>query len=499
MIKYILALDQGTTSSRAILYDQNANPLETAQQEFKQIFPQPGWVEHDAKEIWKSQLKVTRDVIKNQRIKAKDIAGVGITNQRETTVVWNRETGEPIHNAIVWQDRRTSGYCNQLKKKGWVTKIEEKTGLVLDAYFSGTKLKWILDHVKGARAMADKGQLAFGTIDTWLIWNLTGGKIYMTDVSNASRTLLFNINTLKWDEELLELFDIPKSVLPKVTASSGIFGLTDDRLFGSEIPITGVAGDQQAALFGQMCTNPGMAKSTYGTGCFLMLNTGTNPVKSNNALLTTIAWKIGDETTYALEGSVFIGGAVIQWIRDELEFFAEASDSEKLAKAADDNGGVYFVPALTGLGAPHWDQYARGAIFGISRGTTKSNLTRAALESICFQVNDVLKTMEKDTGNKITELRVDGGAVANSLLVQFQADISGIDVIRPTNLETTALGAAYLAGIGCGLWTKKMIDKKWHKDKTFVPAMSDGKVEKHLKFWNKAVSRTLNWEEPEDE
>ena len=499
MIKYILALDQGTTSSRAILYDQNANPLETAQQEFKQIFPQPGWVEHDAKEIWKSQLKVTRDVIKNQRIKAKDIAGVGITNQRETTVVWNRETGEPIHNAIVWQDRRTSGYCNQLKKKGWVTKIEEKTGLVLDAYFSGTKLKWILDHVKGARAMADKGQLAFGTIDTWLIWNLTGGKIYMTDVSNASRTLLFNINTLKWDEELLELFDIPKSVLPKVTASSGIFGLTDDRLFGSEIPITGVAGDQQAALFGQMCTNPGMAKSTYGTGCFLMLNTGTNPVKSNNALLTTIAWKIGDETTYALEGSVFIGGAVIQWIRDELEFFAEASDSEKLAKAADDNGGVYFVPALTGLGAPHWDQYARGAIFGISRGTTKSNLTRAALESICFQVNDVLKTMEKDTGNKITELRVDGGAVANSLLVQFQADISGIDVIRPTNLETTALGAAYLAGIGCGLWTQKMIDKKWHKDKTYVPAMSDGKVEKHLKFWNKAVSRTLNWEEPEDE
>ena len=499
MIKYILALDQGTTSSRAILYDQNANPLETAQQEFKQIFPQPGWVEHDAKEIWKSQLKVTRDVIKNQRIKAKEIAGVGITNQRETTVVWNRETGEPIHNAIVWQDRRTSGYCNQLKKKGWVTKIEEKTGLVLDAYFSGTKLKWILDHVKGARAMADKGQLAFGTIDTWLIWNLTGGKIYMTDVSNASRTLLFNINTLKWDEELLELFDIPKSVLPKVTASSGIFGLTDDRLFGSEIPITGVAGDQQAALFGQMCTNPGMAKSTYGTGCFLMLNTGTNPVKSNNALLTTIAWKIGDETTYALEGSVFIGGAVIQWIRDELEFFAEASDSEKLAKAADDNGGVYFVPALTGLGAPHWDQYARGAIFGISRGTTKSNLTRAALESICFQVNDVLKTMEKDTGNKITELRVDGGAVANSLLVQFQADISGIDVIRPTNLETTALGAAYLAGIGCGLWTQKMIDKKWHKDKTYVPAMSDGKVEKHLKFWNKAVSRTLNWEEPEDE
>ena len=445
------------------------------------------------------ELKVTRDVIKNQRIKAKDIAGVGITNQRETTVVWNRETGEPIHNAIVWQDRRTSGYCNQLKKKGWVTKIEEKTGLVLDAYFSGTKLKWILDHVKGARAMADKGQLAFGTIDTWLIWNLTGGKIYMTDVSNASRTLLFNINTLKWDEELLELFDIPKSVLPKVTASSGIFGLTDDRLFGSEIPITGVAGDQQAALFGQMCTNPGMAKSTYGTGCFLMLNTGTNPVKSNNALLTTIAWKIGDETTYALEGSVFIGGAVIQWIRDELEFFAEASDSEKLAKAADDNGGVYFVPALTGLGAPHWDQYARGAIFGISRGTTKSNLTRAALESICFQVNDVLKTMEKDTGNKITELRVDGGAVANSLLVQFQADISGIDVIRPTNLETTALGAAYLAGIGCGLWTQKMIDKKWHKDKTYVPAMSDGKVEKHLKFWNKAVSRTLNWEEPEDE
>jgi len=499
MIKYILALDQGTTSSRAILYDQNANPVESAQQEFKQIFPQPGWVEHNAKEIWESQLKVTKDVIKNQRIKADDIAGIGITNQRETTVVWNRETGEPIHNAIVWQDRRTAGYCDQLKKKGWVKKIAKKTGLVLDAYFSGTKLKWILDHVKGARAMAEKGQLAFGTIDTWLIWNLTGGVTHVTDVSNASRTLLFNINTLKWDEELLELLDIPKSVLPEVTASSGNVGLTDKTLFGSEIPITGIAGDQQAALFGQMCTKPGMAKSTYGTGCFLMLNTGDKPVKSKNNLLTTIAWKIGDETTYALEGSVFIGGAVIQWIRDELEFFAEASDSEKLAKAAEDNGGVYFVPALTGLGAPHWDQYARGAIFGITRGTSKANLTRAALESICFQVNDVLETMEKDTGNQIKELRVDGGAVANNLLVQFQSDISGIDVIRPTNLETTALGAAYLAGIGCGLWKENMISKKWHKDRIFVPMMAKGTVKKHLKFWNKAVSRTLSWEEPEDE
>ena len=499
MIKYILALDQGTTSSRAILYDQNANPVESEQQEFKQIFPQPGWVEHNATQIWKSQLKVTKDVIKNRRISADDIAGIGITNQRETTVVWNRETGEPIHNAIVWQDRRTAGYCDQLKKKGWVKKIANKTGLVLDAYFSGTKLKWILDHVKGARAMAEKGQLAFGTIDTWLIWNLTGGLTHVTDVSNASRTLLFNINTLKWDEELLELLDIPKSVLPEVTASSGKVGLTDKTLFGSEIPITGIAGDQQAALFGQMCTSPGMAKSTYGTGCFLMLNTGDKPVISKNNLLTTIAWKIGDETTYALEGSVFIGGAVIQWIRDELEFFAEASDSEKLANASEDNGGVYFVPALTGLGAPHWDQYARGAIFGITRGTSKSNLTRAALESICFQVNDVLETMAKDTGSKISELRVDGGAVANNLLVQFQADISGIDVIRPTNLETTALGAAYLAGIGCGLWNENMISQKWHKDRTFSPVMSEGKVKKHLKFWNKAVSRTLNWEESEDE
>lgn len=499
MIKYILALDQGTTSSRAILYDQNANPVESVQQEFKQIFPQPGWVEHNATEIWRSQLKVTKDVIKNQRISADDIAGIGITNQRETTVVWNRETGEPIHNAIVWQDRRTAGYCDQLKKKGWVEKITKKTGLVLDAYFSGTKLKWILDHVNGARAMAEKGQLAFGTIDTWLIWNLTGGKIHVTDVSNASRTLLFNINTLQWDEELLELLDIPGSVLPEVTSSSGKVGLTDKNLIGSEIPITGIAGDQQAALFGQMCTKPGMAKSTYGTGCFLMLNTGTKPVMSKNKLLTTIAWKIGDETTYALEGSVFIGGAVIQWIRDELEFFEEASDSEKLAKAAEDNGGVYFVPALTGLGAPHWDQYARGAVFGITRGTSKANLTRAALESICFQVNDVLETMEKDTGSKITELRVDGGAVANNLLVQFQADISGIDVIRPTNLETTALGAAYLAGIGCGLWKEQMINKKWHKDRTFVPMMSKGTVKKHLNYWNKAVSRTLNWEEPEDE
>ena len=499
MIKYILALDQGTTSSRAILYDQNANPVESAQQEFKQIFPQPGWVEHNATEIWKSQLKVTKEVIKNQRISADDIAGIGITNQRETTVVWNRETGEPIHNAIVWQDRRTAGYCDQLKKKGWVKKISKKTALVLDAYFSGTKLKWILDHVKGARTMAEKGQLAFGTIDTWLIWNLTGGKTHITDVSNASRTLLFNINTLQWDEELLELLEIPKSVLPEVTASSGNVGSTDKILFGNEIPITGIAGDQQAALFGQMCTKPGMAKSTYGTGCFLMLNTGTKPVISKNKLLTTIAWKIGNETTYALEGSVFIGGAVIQWIRDELEFFEEASDSEKLAKAAEDNGGVYFVPALTGLGAPHWDQYARGAIFGITRGTSKANLTRAALESICFQVNDVLETMEKDTGSKISELRVDGGAVANNLLVQFQADISGIDVIRPTNLETTALGAAYLAGIGCGLWKENMISKKWHKDRTFVPVMSKGTVKKHLKYWNKAVSRTLNWEEPENE
>ncbi len=499
MIKYILALDQGTTSSRAIIYDQNANPIGATQKEFKQIFPQPGWVEHDAIEIWESQLEVTKNAIKNHGISAEDIAGIGITNQRETTVVWNRETGEPIHNAIVWQDRRTAGYCDQLKKKGWVEKIAQKTGLVLDAYFSATKLKWILDHVKGARAMAEKGQLAFGTIDTWLIWNLSGGNLHITDVSNASRTLLFNINTLDWDEELLKLFDIPKSVLPKVTASSGELGFTEKKLFGSEIPITGIAGDQQAALFGQMCTKPGMAKSTYGTGCFLMLNTGNKPVKSKNALLTTIAWKIGDETTYALEGSVFIGGAVIQWIRDELEFFEEASDSEKLAKAAKDNGGVYFVPALTGLGAPHWDQYARGAIFGITRGTTKGNLTRAALESICFQVNDVLKTMEKDTGSKIEELRVDGGAVANNLLVQFQSDISNIEVIRPTNLETTALGVAYLAGIGCGLWTEEMINNKWHKDRTFVSKMAKEKVNKHIKMWNKAVSRTLNWENPENE
>jgi glycerol kinase len=499
MIKYILALDQGTTSSRSILYDQNANPVDTAQKEFKQIFPKPGWVEHDATEIWKSQLKVTKDVIKNHGINAENIVGIGITNQRETTVVWNRETGVPVYNAIVWQDRRTAGYCDQLKKKGWVKKIAKKTGLVLDAYFSGTKLKWILDHVKGARKMAESGELAFGTIDTWLIWNLTGGKTHVTDVSNASRTLLFNINTLQWDEDLLKLFDIPKSLLPEVTASSGEVGVTEKKLFGAEIPISGIAGDQQAALFGQMCTKPGMAKSTYGTGCFLMLNTGNKPVKSKNKLLTTIAWKIGKETTYALEGSVFIGGAVIQWIRDELEFFEEASDSEKLAKAAKDNGGVYFVPALTGLGAPYWDQYARGAIFGITRGTTKGNLTRAALESICFQVNDVLSTMGKDTGNKITELRVDGGAVANNLLVQFQADISGIDVIRPTNLETTALGAAYLAGIGCGLWNEKMLNKKWHKDRTFVPAMAKAVVNKHLKLWNKAVSRTLSWEEPEDE
>ena len=497
MIKYILALDQGTTSSRSILYDQNANPINTSQKEFKQIFPKPGWVEHNANEIWESQLEVTRNVIKSQNIDAGDIKGIGITNQRETTVVWNRKTGKPIYNAIVWQDRRTAEFCDKLKKEGWLKKISKKTGLVLDAYFSGTKIKWILDNVENAREMANNGELAFGTIDTWLIWNLSGGKTHLTDVSNASRTLLFNINTLQWDDELLELFEIPKSILPEVTSSSGELCSTDSSLFGSKIPITGVAGDQQAALFGQMCTKPGMAKSTYGTGCFLMLNTGNKPVKSKNSLLTTIAWKIGDETTYALEGSVFVGGAVIQWIRDELEFFEEASDSEKLAEAAEDNGGVYFVPALTGLGAPYWDQYARGAIFGITRGTTKGNLTRAALESICFQVNDVLRTMAKDTGNSIKELRVDGGAVANNLLVQFQSDISEIDVIRPTNLETTALGAAYLAGIGCGLWNKEMLNKKWHKDKVFNPEMLKPELNKHLKYWKKAVSRTLNWAESE--
>ena len=452
MASHIIALDQGTTSSRAIIYNEQGEPVGTAQKEFEQIFPQPGWVEHDAVAIWNTQLEVAREVLEKNNIDAGNIAGIGITNQRETTVVWNRNTGKPIYNAIVWQDRRTSDYCKALISKGKKDLIQEKTGLIIDAYFSATKLKWLLDNVEGARELASNGDLLFGTIDTWLVWKLSGGQQHITDVSNASRTMLFNIHSLEWDQELLELFDIPARILPRVVDSSGMLGSTSAEIFGKEVPIAGIAGDQQAALFGQMCLEEGMAKNTYGTGCFMMLNIGNKPVKSENNLLTTIGWKIGNEVIYAFEGSVFIGGAVIQWLRDGLGFFENASDSEQLATSVSDTGDVFFVPALTGLGAPWWDQDARGMIIGITRGTTRAHITRAALESICYQVDDVIRTMAEDKGGKIKELRVDGGAVANNLLMEFQVVISGVSVIRPENLETTALGAAYLAGLAVGIY-----------------------------------------------
>ncbi len=494
MSDYILAFDQGTTSSRAILYNREAHPVDSVQKEFKQLFPQPGWVEHDASELWESQIAVAREVLRKNQLKASDIAGIGIANQRETTVIWNRQSGLPIHHAIVWQDRRTSAYCKQLVEEGKADMIREKTGLVIDAYFSGTKVKWLLDNVPGAREMADRGELAFGTIDAWLIWNLTNGNLHITDVSNASRTMLYNIHTLSWDAELLDLFDIPESVLPKVVASSAMHGLADQSALGHPIVISGIAGDQQAALFGQMCVEEGMVKSTYGTGCFLMLNTGQKAVASENKLLTTIGWQIGDNITYALEGSVFIGGAVIQWLRDGLGFFQTAEESEAMAGSVADNGGVYFVPALTGLGAPHWDQDARGTILGITRGTTRAHITRAALESIGFQVNDLLAAMAKDMSHEINQLRVDGGAVANNLLVQFQADISGIKVVRPVNLETTALGAAYLAGLGTGLWNMEELKKKWEVENTFSPGMEKIQIRTLKNNWARAVERAKAWD-----
>ncbi len=493
MSKYILALDQGTTSSRAIIYGTNAQPIATVQKEFKQIFPQPGWVEHDPIEIWRSQLEVAKKVIKKARIRPQDIAGIGITNQRETTVVWNRKTGKPIYNAIVWQDRRTSKYCADLKSKNLEATFSSKTGLVLDSYFSGTKINWILNNVDGAKELAVKGKLAFGTIDTWLIWKLTNGNSHITDVSNASRTLAFNINTLTWDEELLDILDIPSSMLPTVCESSGKLAVTDESMLGAKIQISGIAGDQQAALFGQMCTDTGMAKCTYGTGCFLMMNIGDKPVPSKNKLLTTVGWKINGKTTYALEGSVFMGGATIQWLRDGLKFFKDVVESETLATSIDSTDGVVVVPALTGLGAPHWDPDARGTIVGITRGTTSAHITRAALESICYQVNDVLSTMSKDKGSDIQELRVDGGATANNFMVQFQSNISSVDVLRPINHETTALGAAYLAGLGIGLWKIDKLKTKWKIDTKFIPSMSKQDANNHNKLWLKAVDRSKNW------
>ncbi|MEW6127614.1 MAG: glycerol kinase GlpK [Acidobacteriota bacterium] len=492
---YILALDQGTTSSRAILFDHTGKPAGIAQHEFEQIYPQPGWVEHNPAEIWSSQLDAAQKVLSENNLKPDQIAAIGITNQRETTIIWNRETGEPIYNAIVWQCRRTAEDCEKLKTDGLAQLFQDRTGLVLDAYFSGTKVKWILDNVAGARELAVKGKLAFGTVDSWLIWKLTGGRVHATDPSNASRTLLYNIKTNDWDDELLKILNVPREVLPHVTPSSAIIGETDPAFFGRAIPIAGNAGDQQAALFGQVCTRQGMSKNTYGTGCFMLLNTGTQPVKSKNNLLTTVAWKIGDEATeYALEGSVFIAGAAVQWLRDGLKIISDASETEALATSVADNGGVYLVPAFVGLGAPHWDQFARGIIAGLTRGSTREHLVRAALESICYQTYDVLDCMHDDSGIALSELRVDGGAVRNNFLMQFQADILGIPVVRPANAETTAAGAAFLAGLAVDYWTSvEELDAMWARDKVFEPQMSDDMRQTLLAGWHRAIERASNW------
>lgn len=493
---YIMALDQGTTSSRAIIFDKQGQIVSVAQKEFKQHFPKQGWVEHDPEEIWTSQSSVMIEALVSKGISVDQVAGIGITNQRETTIVWDRKTSKPIFNAIVWQDRRTAAFCNELKEKGHAELVVSKTGLIIDAYFSATKIRWILDHVEGTREKAEAGELAFGTVDSWLIWKLTKGEKHLTDITNASRTMLFNIHTEQWDEELLSLFEIPKSMLPEVRSCSEVYCETAGDVLRSKIPIAGIAGDQQAALFGQLCTEPGMAKTTYGTGCFLVMNTGKEAVRSKNQLLTTVAWKIGNETNYALEGSVFIGGAAIQWLRDGLELFKHAKESEKLATSLHDNEGVYFVPALAGLGAPHWDQNARGAFFGITRGTTTAHFTRAALEAIAYQVYDVIKAMEKDAGEQTKELRVDGGATANNFLMQFQSDLLDCEIKRPKIIETTAIGAAFLAGLAVGFWKDQSeIQSLWQADKSFQPKMEKEKREKLLHFWHKAVERSKNWVE----
>lgn len=493
MEQYIISLDQGTSSSRAIVFDHKGEVRSIAQQEFRQIFPQSGWVEHDPQEIWASQASVIAGAIASIGINGLDIAAIGITNQRETTIVWDKDSGEPVYNAIVWQDRRTSAYCDSLKAEGRTEFIREKTGLIIDAYFSATKLKWILDHVKGAREKAEAGKLMFGTVDSWLIWRLTRGEVHVTDVTNASRTMLFNIHELVWDDELLELFDIPKAMLPEVKSSSEVYGHTKTTLFAHKVPIAGIAGDQQAALFGQMCTEPGMVKNTYGTGCFLLMNSGDKPVYSKNNLLATIAWKIGDEVTYALEGSIFVGGAVVQWLRDGLGIIRSSSEIEALASQVPDTGGVYFVPALTGLGAPYWNQYARGAISGISRGTTAAHIARAALEGIAFQTMDVLNAMQKDSEIELKELRVDGGAAANNLLMQFQADMLRTSVIRPKIIETTALGAAYLAGLAVGYWKDlEEIKQQWQIDKRFDPSADSKEIDELREGWSNAIGKVLS-------
>jgi glycerol kinase len=488
----MLALDQGTTSSRAIVFDQAGTIRGLAQQEFRQIFPQPGWVEHDATEIWATQSGVMHEALAKAGVSARDVAGIGITNQRETTVVWDRATGRPIANAIVWQDRRTAPTCDALRAAGHADLIAHRTGLVIDAYFSGTKLKWLLDHVPGARARAQRGELAFGTIDSWLVFQLSGGTVHVTDASNASRTMLFDIRRGDWDDELLALLDVPRAVLPRVVASSGVCAQT--LLDGMRVPIAGIAGDQQAALFGQACLAPGLAKNTYGTGCFLLINTGREAVASRNNLVTTVAWKRGDALDYALEGSVFIGGAVVQWLRDGLQIIRSAAEVEALAARVPDSAGVYFVPAFAGLGAPHWDAYARGSIFGLTRGASAAHLARAALESIAFQSADVLDAMQKDAGITLSELRVDGGAAANDLLMQFQADILGVPVVRPQVLETTALGAAYLAGLAVGYWeSTDEIAANWRVDRRFEPRMAAARAAELRSGWEKAVGRARDW------
>ncbi len=495
MRKFILALDQGTTSSRAIVFDHNGLPVAIAQKEFTQFFPSPGHVEHDPEEIWSTQAGVALEAITKAGLESSDIAAIGITNQRETTVIWNRKTGKPVHNAIVWQDRRTSGYCDQLKSEGHSSAIQQKTGLIIDAYFSATKVKWILDNVKGARDMAKKGELAFGTIDTWLIWNLSKGKLHVTDVSNASRTMLFNINTLKWDEDLLKLMDIPAALLPEVRSSSEVYGETAGQ-FSSPIPVAGIAGDQQAALFGQMCIDPGMVKNTYGTGCFMMMNIGKKPIESKSRLLTTVAWKVNDQTVYALEGSIFIGGAVVQWLRDSLGIIKKSADVEKLAAKVNSSEGVYFVPAFAGLGAPYWNQHARGTITGLTRGSTAAHIARAALDSIAYQTLEVLQAMKKDSDIDIYELRVDGGATVNDKLMQFQADLLRANVVRPKITETTALGAAYLAGLAVGYWNDlKEIKQQWQVDKVFFPAIGISEREELINGWKRAVKAVEAWSE----
>ena len=495
-VAYILALDQGTTSSRAILFDRDGAIAGVAQNEFAQIFPRPGWVEHDPQEIWATQLAVAVEVLGRARVMAHDIAAIGITNQRETTIVWNRETGQPIANAIVWQDRRTAEICDRLRADGHQPMVSERTGLVIDAYFSGTKIAWLLDNVSGARALAEAGRLAFGTVDSWLVWRLTGGAAHVTDVSNASRTMLFNINTLAWDQDLLSLLRIPASMLPEVRSSSEVYGKVSTGMGISDVPIAGIAGDQQSALFGQMCVSPGLTKNTYGTGCFLLQNTGTRRVASHNKLVSTVAWKIGERTEYALEGSVFIGGAVVQWLRDGLEMIGRSSDVETLAASVSDNGGVYLVPAFAGLGAPHWDAYARGLIIGITRGTTRGHLARAAIESIAYQVDDLLEAVRRDSNITLGELRVDGGAAANDGLMQFQADVLGVPVVRPAVTETTALGAAYLAGLAVGYWKKPQeIASQWQVEQRFEPKMPRAKARALRERWSKAVERAKDWEQ----